>query len=208
MNQFTSSDIILAGLGGAGTGVGTSMNKEMGASIIRMQFLERVHMLPEHIQQALLNGKAQISDSPYYSTATIQGTRAELIKLSTSEQLGVTNIDNGKLNKDRFLVLSGFRLLYDASSIDGKFIDNFPPELLNGEWEVELNGKKVFEKQPIRKFFDGFFGYDVQLPFGTRLVDNPKIIEPQTPIEFNVSLPAALTGFLKVEIIGTCVYGY
>ena len=137
-------------------GLRKAVKQEIGASTFRKHFLERVHTLPKNIQKALADGKAQISDAPYYATAEIKGTRAELIKLSIPEELGITNIDNGKLGKDRHLTLSGIRLLFDASAKDGQFIDTFPADLLNAEWELELNGKKVFEKQHVRRFIDGF----------------------------------------------------
>jgi len=51
-------------------------------------------------------------------------------------------------------------------------------------------------------------GYNSSLPYGTYLLNNPKIIDPQTPIEFNISFPNAVPGFLKVFFEGTTVYGY
>lgn len=213
MNELTTEEIVLAGLGEVGRGrnrmgLKNIAKKEIGASRFRTQFLERVHKLPKETQKALQDGKAQISDAPYYSTAEMKGTRAELVKLSVSEQIGITNIDNGKLGKDRHLTLSGIRLLFDKEAINGNFTDVFPADLLNGEWELELNGRKVFEKMPIRKFFDGFYGYNTQKPFGLYVLNNPKTINPQTPIEFNVNLPKEIQGFLKVFFEGTTVYGY
>ena len=230
MDELTNEEIVLAGLGDLGdvdfedADLGRhrarprhgrppmflkrATKNEMGASRFRKHFLDRIHKLPRAIQSALANGKAQISDAPYYATAAIKGTRSELIKLSTPEELGLTNIDNGKLNKDRYLTLSGIRLLYDRQSISGNFTDPYPTELLNGEWELELNGQKVFEKQPIRKFFDGFYGYNTAKPFGLYVLNNPKSISPQTPIEFNINLPKAVQGFIKVFFEGTSVYAF
>ena len=219
MDDLTNDEIILAGLGEIGEVDGRRRNRnlsrlrsmaksEIGASRFRRHFLERVQKLPRNVQTDLIRGKAQISDAPYYATSELKGTRSELIRLSVSEELGITNIDNGKLNKDRFLTLSGIRLLYDKASTKGAFIDPFPPDLLNGEWELELNGKKVFEKQPIRRFFDGFYGYNTSKPFGLYVLNNPKIINPQTPIEFNVNVPSEVQGFLKVFLEGTSVYSY
>lgn len=203
--ELTNEDIVLSGLG-ATSSVREAARRELGASLYRKHFLERVHLLPKHLQEALKNGKAQISDAPYYATGEIKGTRAELIKLSIPEELGITNIDNGKLGKDRYFSLSAIRLYFDALAADGSFVDPYPKALLNGEWEMELNSKKVFEKQPIRKFHDGIFGYNVQKPFGLYVLDNPKLIEPQTPIEFNIALPANQPGFLKVMLEGTTIY--
>ncbi len=185
-----------------------AVKNEMGASRFRRHFLDRLHKLPRNIQVSLIKGTAQISDAPYYATAELRGTRSELIKLSTSENIGITNIDNGKLNKDRYLTLSGIRLLFDKDKIDGCFTDPFPADLLNGEWELELNGQKVFEKQPIRKFFDGFYGYNTGKPFGLYVLNNPKNIAPQTPIEFNINLPKEVQGYVKIFLEGTSVYGY
>jgi len=215
MEELTNEEIILAGLHddgldgkrGRSSSRGKGIRLDIGASTFRKHFLERVHQLPKPIQKALIQHRAQISDAPFYSTADIKGSRAELVKTSVSEKIGITNIDNGKMGKDRHLTLSAIRLIYDATAINGKFIDVFPADLLNAEWELELNGKKVFEKMPIRKFFDGFFGYNTNKPFGLYLLNNPKNVEPQTPIEFNVDLPDAVPGFLKVFFEGTTVYG-
>ena len=205
MENLTNQEIVLAGLG-ATSPVKQAARSEIGASLYRKHFLERIHLLPEPLQKALKEGKAQISDAPFYATAEIKGTRAELIKLSIPEELGITNIDNGKLGKDRYFTLSALRLYYDALSITGKFIDPYPATLLNGEWELEIDGRNVLEKQPIRKFHDGIFGYNTQQPFGLYVLDNPKLIEPQTPVEFNVSVPDNLPGFLKIMLEGTTVY--
>lgn len=209
MEELTNEEIILAGLGqGAATGLKSAVKTEIGASKTRRHFLERVSHLPKDIRTALANKKAQISDAPYYATAEIKGTRAELIKLSIPEELGITNIDNGKLGKDKHLTLSAIRVFYDANAIDGAFITSYPVDLLNAEWELELNGRKVFEKMPFRKFFDGFYGYNTNKPFGLYELDNPKLISPQTPISFNVNLPKQVQGFLKVFLEGTTVYSY
>lgn len=178
---------------------------ETGASRFRRQFLDRISKLPKPIRIALARGKAQITDAPYYATMEMKGTRIELIKPSIPEEIGYTNIDSGKLNKDRHLILSGIRLVYDANDINGTFTDPYPADLLNGEWELELNGQKVFEKQPIRKFFDGFFGYNTQKPFGLYVLNNPKVVLPQTPLEFNVNLPEEVSGYLKAFFEGTNV---
>ena len=151
----------------------------------------------------MADSKAGIDDAPFYATAEIRGTRCELIRLSVSEEIGITNLDNGKLGKDQYLSLSAVRLLYDKNSPDGKFTDPYPAALLNGEWELELGGKKEIAKMPIRRFFDGFFGYNVGKPFGFYALNNPKWIKPQTPIELNVDLKNELDGYLKVEFYGT-----
>ncbi len=209
MEDLTNEEIILSGVDGRGSrSLRKAAKHEIGASRFRKHFLERIHKLPRTTQQALRSGRAQISDAPYYATAAIRGTRTEMIKLSQAEELGITNIDNGKLGKDRHLTLSGIRVLYDATAIDGGFTHPFPPALLNGEWELEINGKKVFEKQPMRRFDDGHYGYNITKPFGMYMLNNPKTIEPQTPIEFNINLPSEVPGFLKIFFEGTSVYGY
>ena len=214
MEELTNEEIVLAGLGEVDgrrrrfSSLRRNTRSEIGASRFRKHFLERAYRLPRPIQKSLAEGKSQISDAPYYATGQIRGTRAELIKTSRPEQLGLTNIDNGKLGKNRHLTLSAIRLLFDPESPTGAFTTQYPRALLNGEWELELNGKKVFEKMPIRKFFDGFMGYNTHKPFGLYVLNNPKSVEPQTPIEFNVDLPEDLEGYLKVFLEGTSVYGY
>ena len=59
MDDLTTEEIVLAGLGKASrgnrsTGLKNTVRSEMGASRFRKQFLERIHMLPKDIQKALL----------------------------------------------------------------------------------------------------------------------------------------------------------
>ena len=204
MEHLTNEEIILAGLGGTSPR-SSNIKMDIGASKYRKHFIERVRLLPKNIQSALKTHKAQIEDAPFYATAELTGTRTELIKLSTPEEITITNIDNGKLGKDQHLTLSAIKLLYDAKSIEGSFTDPFPRELLNGEWELVLNGKKVFRKQQIRNFHDGFYGYQVNKPFGLYELGNPKQISPQTPIEFNLNTKRPVEGFVKVSFEGTVV---
>ena len=85
MEDLTNDEIVLAGLGevgGRGNRLRKAVRGEMGASRFRKQFLERVHKMPRNIQKALMNGRAQISDAPYYATAEIKGNRCEMIKPS------------------------------------------------------------------------------------------------------------------------------
>lgn len=179
--------------------------RETGSSRFRRQALERVSKMNKGVQKALVSGKAQISDMVYYSCAEISGKHCELISEATSKKLGLTNIDNGKLGKDKEFVLSAIKIAYDAKAIDGAYADSIPSEAYNGEWELELNGKKVFDDMPVSVFADGTIGYQVHLPYGFYALNNPKHIRPQTTIEFNIKTPKDLDGFFKVFLIGTTV---
>ncbi len=205
--DLTNEEIILAGLGSAKgrTNTNTGVKVDIGSSQYRKHFIERMHMLPKAVQDALRDGSAEATDSPYYFTAEAKGTRVEMVRTSVSEELGITNVDNGKLGKDRYLVLSGLKLLYDGGSAEGSFTDTYPAALINGEWELILNGRKKQEKMPVRKFFDGIYGYDSLKPFGLYILDNPKIIDAQTPMEFNLDLPTDLGGHLKLFLEGVVV---
>ena len=179
--------------------------REYGASRFRKQALERVSKMGRSVQKALVTGKAQISDMVYYSCAEVTGKYCELISEAVSKKLGLTNIDNGKLGKDKEFVLSAIKIAYDAKNIDGKYADPIPSEAYNGEWELELNGKKVFDDMPVSVFADGTIGYNVNKPYAFYALNNPKHIRPQTTIEFNIKTPQDLSGYFKVFLIGTTV---
>jgi len=179
--------------------------RESGASRFRRQALERVSKMGRTVQKALVTGKAQISDMVYYSCAEVSGKHCELISEAVSKKLGLTNIDNGKLGKDKEFVLSAVKIAYDRNTIDGKYADPIPSEAYNGEWELELNGKKVFDDMPVSVFADGTIGYNVNKPYGFYALNNPKHIKPQTTIEFNIKTPQDISGYFKVFLIGTTV---
>lgn len=179
--------------------------QETGASKYRRQAIERIGKMNKGVQEALATGNAQISDMVYYSCAEITGKHCELISEAVSKKLGLTNIDNGKLGKDKEFILSAIKIAYDANAIDGGYKDTIPSEAYNGEWELELNGKKVFDDMPVSVFADGIIGYSILKPYGYYELNNPKHVKPQTTIEFNIKTPLDLKGFFKLYLIGTTV---
>jgi|GEM_PF-3153698 len=179
--------------------------REMGASLFRKQALERVSKMSKNVQEKLLKGDAQISDMQYYSCAAITGKNCDLIDESINRTLGKTNLDGGKIDKDKEFVLSALKFSYDALAIDGAFADEIPFGVYNGEWELQLDGKKVIDYMPMNVFADGVVGYNVNKPYGYYALNNPKLIKSQTTIELEVRMPATVTGFLKVMLIGTSV---
>ncbi len=181
------------------------IGKNTAASLFRRQALERIPKMAESVQKKLITGNAQISDMQYYSCAEISGKGADLIDESVNRKLGLTNLDGGKIDKDKEFILSALKFAYDANKIDGAYKDAIPPEVYNGEWELQLDGKKVFDNMPMSIFADGISGYNVNKPYGYYVLNNPKHIKPQTTIELEVKTPANVNGFLKVYLIGTSV---
>ena len=184
------------------------IGKNTAASLFRKQALERIPKMSENVQKKLVTGNAQISDMVYYACAEISGRGADLIDESVNRKLGLTNLDGGKIDKDKEFVLSALKFAYDANAIDGEYDDAIPAEVYNGEWELQLNGKKVFDNMPMAVFADGISGYNTNKPYGYYVLNNPKHIKPQTTIELEVKTPDTVAGFLKVYLIGTSVKPY
>ncbi len=187
----------------------SGIGRHTSASRFRRQALERINKMSKTVQQKLMTGTAQMSDMVYYSCAEVSGGSCDLIDEAVNRKRGVTNLDAGKIDKDKEFVLSALQLVYDSGSQDGAYADPIPASIINGEWELQLEGKKVFDNMPVSVFTNGVNGYDVNKPYGLYILNNPKHIKPQTTIEFEVKdANGTAKGFLKVYLIGTSVKPY
>ncbi len=182
-----------------------SIGKNTAASLFRKQALERVSKMSPDVQKKLIKGQAQISDMVYYACGELAGRSVDLVDESVNRTLGVTNLDGGKIDKDKEFVLSAVKFAWDDNSLKGAYADPIPAEVINGEFELQLNGKKVIDNMPMAIFTDGVNGYNVNKPYAYYVLNNPKHIKPQTTIELEVKTAYNVNGFLKVYLIGTSV---
>jgi hypothetical protein len=120
--------------------------------------------------------------------------------------VGLGNLANQKLEKDNWFIISSIRMLYGVNLISREKTDFglCPPEIINGEFELEAGQKKIFGLTT-NEIFDTKNRTDI--PVGYYKLESTKIIEPQVEIKMPVKFAAAaeISTLLKVVFIGTSV---
>ena len=211
MKDLSTEEIILSGLSGnaaSNANVKAGNISKLGASLFRMQMIERIPNLPAKIQKDLKEDRAQISDKEFFIIRELVGTSTDIIKKNEKSEAGLRNIDDAELGENQYFLLSAISLQYRSGN-SGRFDELFPDFLANAVYTFKLGTREIMSKNPVDKFQSPVLGYSVNLPFGLLILDNPKLIEPKKTLAFDIDdAPAGMSGFVKLKLIGTEVKSY
>jgi hypothetical protein len=174
----------------------------------RAEFEKRLNLLPGDIQQGLANQTLQAVDTAYYVVRSIAGSKVvKMLKDDDNKVVGVSNISSAKLEKGNHFLLHGIQLLggtAEANETMGSV--NFvmiPDYVRNGNFEFKANGTVLIPNTSCEVFnTEGKDSFQ-----GLLILDNPKMIRDQQPIEFNIEWAdnAPANTYLKVILRGTAV---
>lgn len=194
-----------------------------GVNGSRTELLKRFPALPADIRQGLMNKSLQITEGNFFTHVLLNtGSNTnpatqELILTSQVFATGVTNLDRGMLPKGYFLLVSAIQFLFGDAPIAGGTpqvsqapYGTIPAPLRNGSFEFVANGKYIVPEMSAN-IFDKTNRTDVDL--GYFALDNPKLIEPQQSIKFNIKWQGLLTTFAanpaaKVVFHGSVIAPY
>lgn len=177
----------------------------------RGQAISRMGALPAHIQEGLANKRLQFSDTRFYFVKAAGGaTSVRMIETSDTKAAGTTNVDRGKLDKDNYFLLTGLILLSGVNA-DPKAASygTIATAIANGDFEFKAAGNKyLLPKDTSTQVFDTNNRTDIEN--GLFKLDNPKWIEPQTEINFDIRFAsaAAANTNLKLVLVGVSVINY
>lgn len=173
----------------------------------RAEMERKFQLLPKEIRDGLLKKRLQLADTRFYIVKDVATkSTIDMFQGTDNKNVGLGNIANQKLEKDNWFIISAIRMV-SAVNADGKEKADFnlcPPEILNGEFELEAGQKKLV----------GLIDNDVfdtrgrsNIPTGYYKLESTKIIEPQVEIKMPVKFAAAAAAntWLKVVFIGTSV---
>ena len=174
----------------------------------RAEFEKRLNLLPGDIQQGLANQTLQAVDTAYYVVRSIAGSKVvKMLKDDDNKVVGTSNISSAKLEKGNHFLLHGIQLLggtAEANETMGSV--NFvmiPDYVRNGNFEFKANGTVLIPNTSCEVFnTEGKDSFQ-----GLLILDNPKMIRDQQPIEFNIEWAdnAPANTYLKVILRGTAV---
>ncbi len=220
-NPAAARRVMAAGKAPRPTGQGSS----------RDELKARFHLLPKDIQAKLVKNELQLSDGALMVAKSVSGAKQiKLFQDSDVKKVGVSLLNKGQLEKDELFLVAGFSLLYgigngteDTDLINTEF-GLLPDKVLNGEFEFKGNGKtlikktscEVFRTHKSREINDTVNHYGLGYAYGTShkigfyKLENPKLIEDQVQMEFNVDFSdnAPANAFLKVVLWGSRIITY
>ncbi|PLX05234.1 MAG: hypothetical protein C0594_08030 [Marinilabiliales bacterium] len=199
--QMTPEEVILAGLGRGP--IDKNRVSTMGASAFRKQVIERIPTLPRPVQDKVKQNMAQMGDKQYFSVVSLSGTATDLLEKNQKSEDGVRNIDDAQIDENTYFLLQSISLQYRTGT-SGKFDDLLPAALSEAVWSFKVKNRELFYKNPVDMFGEPLFGYNSNKPLGTYVLNNPKWIEPNQTLAFEIEDAAStLSGDVKLKLIGT-----
>lgn len=170
------------------------------------------------VAEGIKEGRLQLSDSAYYSIK-YGGDRATVHMFETQDakEIGVTNVTQSKLPKDRLFLCN--RIILLAKEFEGELPQsdtawkqliksaNFDSikavaGLQNGVWTFVANKKIIVDERPMQEFVTD---NNLQINLGTYYLENPRFIRDDEEFEFTIELgdDAPDKTLIKVVLAGT-----
>ncbi|GAA4277020.1 hypothetical protein [Aquimarina mytili] len=163
-------------------------------------------------------GRLQLADAAYYSIK-FAGNRANIDMFETQDakEIGITNVTQSKLQKDRLFLCN--RIILLAAEIEGDLPDsdsqlkktikqtNFDSikkvaGLQNGVFSLVANKKTIIDERPMQEFVTD---NNLMTNLGTYYLESPRFIRDDEEFEFNIELgdDAPNKTLVKVVLAGT-----
>ncbi|MEM9388849.1 MAG: hypothetical protein AAGA02_00160 [Bacteroidota bacterium] len=170
------------------------------------------------VAEGIKEGRLQLSDSAYYSTK-YAGDKAtiHLFETQDAKEIGVTNVTQSKLPKDRLFLCNRIILLAKEFEGDIPQSDTAWKQLIkstnfdsikavaglqNGVWSFVANKKLIVDERPMQEFVTD---NNRQVNLGTYYFENPRFIRDDEEFEFTIELgdDAPDKTLVKVVLAGT-----
>lgn len=197
--------------GAKSTAVKTSLTKDLTS---KGQFELRRQQLPADVQKALKDARMQTVDSAIYTVKSIMNkSDIDLMEASDDKKAGRTNLNRAQLDSGKYFLLTDIVLEYAHGASDedddpadfafGQFA--FPPQLVNGTFEMTLGTKVIVPEISCAVFDDSDTS---KRKFQYKLA-NPKWLKPSMDITPKLNMSKAIAGdkvynpAVKVTLLGT-----
>lgn len=169
-----------------------------GVKTSRDNFKERMGLLPENIQTALIEKRAQLSDAIlYWNKVCGAVSTKDLIASADTKAAGVTNVDQSKLPSGQWFLLNEIWLLSGVNAtLSTTAFGAIADAIANGELEIKVDGKPIMNPISCQAFKRGSAE-----KVGRYVLDNPKLIEPQKEMRAFLSTSEAMAANTNVQLV-------
>ncbi|MBR09473.1 MAG: hypothetical protein CMP48_17530 [Rickettsiales bacterium] len=170
------------------------------------------------VAEGIKEGRLQLSDSAYYAIK-YGGDKATIHMFETQDakEIGVTNVTQSKLPKDRLFLCNRITLLAKVFDGDIPQSDTAWKQLIkstnfdsikavaglqNGVWTFMANKKIIVDERPMQEFVTD---NNMQVNLGTYYLENPRFVRDDEEFEFMIELgdDAPDKTLVKVLLAGT-----
>ncbi len=199
------------GAGSRSTAVKTGLTRSLTS---KGQFELRRSQLPADVQKALKEARMQTVDGAIYTIKSITDkSDIDLMEASDDKKTGKTNLNRAQLDSGKYFLLTDIVLEYAHGADEddnepanfnfGQFA--FPPEVVNGTFEMTLGTKVIVPEISCGLFDDSD---TTKRKFLYKLA-NPKWLKPSMDITPRLNMHRAVQGddvhhpAMKVTLIGT-----
>lgn len=185
----------------------------------QMVFLSKIQSLGTDIQRRIKEGKASFVDSQIYIASAIVAAKvSELFGENLDANVGVSNIDKGRVKTDLLVESIAVEFASDAAITDATKVvysnvlskSELPAAIANGEIEITAEGKKIIPAMPLADFF----GSPATTVAGhgevrhVKTLQAPKLLQKGQKLEITVRQPdgsafSVANNFVKVSLIGS-----
>ena len=162
----------------------------------KQEFEARSKFIEQNLYKALQNGSIQSVDFDLYATRYLAAdTTIELMQSSDSKKVGITNINDRKLEANTYAFITGVQLLMaevkdgnedSLMAADFKAID---ANMANGELELKNGDKILIPRSSLQRFRTN--GHAENGLEGYVKLECPKFLLPLTDITPTLYLPKA-----------------
>lgn len=169
-----------------------------GVKTSRDNFKERMGLLPDNIQDALLEKRAQMSDAIlYWNKVCGAVSTKDLIASADTKAAGVTNVDQSKLASGQWFLLNEIWLLSGVNAtLSTTAFGAVADAIANGELEIKVDSKPIMNPISCQVFKRG-----TAETIGRYVLDNPKLIEPGKEMRALLSTSEAMASNTNVKIM-------
>lgn len=167
-------------------------------------FVSLLAQVEATVVEAIKSGAIQVVDYALYCVRALAAdTSVELYQASDSKEVGITNINDRKLDVNNYLLITGVQLL-EAVHTGSSAIEVFTKDLMkkadygqisaliaNGELEIKMNDKVILPRISCEVFRRGSRQYGDSALVGFMPWECPKMVQPLTEIVPTLWLPAS-----------------
>lgn len=169
-----------------------------GIKTSRDDMKERMALLPDDVQKALIEKRAQISDAAFYfNKAASAVTSKEMIASADAKSYGVTNMDKGQLTDGMWFLLSEIYLLSGVNvTLSNTAYAAVADAIANGELELKVDQRPIMPNISCQVFKRG-----TAEKIGAYKLDNPKLIQPLKDIRANLFMSEATAANTNIQLV-------
>jgi hypothetical protein len=192
----------------------TPFNTFVGTTFSRgvVEYEARKNQLPAQLQDDLFGPvkRQHLVNAQYYSACIMNtGTSTKsLFKTGNSKSYTATgasdvnpgNLKDGQPDPGDFLLILGIQLLYSAtgSTLNADAWGELSAVLLNGEIDIDQDGRTILPKNTPNQIFDGT---NKERMLGYHALENPIFLVPQKQINVYLTASAATASNAAVKLI-------